>query len=76
MPISRRAFALPLIALSLVACGKDSAHPPKAAEPPVVRDVTVGAATATDLDDMAEVTGTVKSRTVTTLSITIRPARL
>ena len=68
MSISRRAFALALIALSLVACGKDSAHPPKAAEPPVVRDVTVGAATATDLDDLAEVTGTVRSRTVTTLS--------
>jgi multidrug efflux system membrane fusion protein len=68
MPISRRTFALSLIALSLVACGKDSAHPPKAAEPPVVRDVTVGAATAADLDDMAEVTGTVRSRTVTTLS--------
>ncbi len=68
MSISRRAFALALIALSLAACGKDSAHPPKAAEPPVVRDVTVGAATATDLDDLAEVTGTVRSRTVTTLS--------
>lgn len=68
MSISRRAFALALIALSLAACGKDSAHPPKAAEPPVVRDVTVGAATASDLDDLAEVTGTVRSRTVTTLS--------
>src|SRR5512137_196218 len=68
MSISQRAFALALIALALVACGKDSAHPPKAAEPPVVRDVTVGAATATDLDDLAEVTGTVRSRTVTTLS--------
>ena len=68
MSISRRAFALALIALSLAACGKDSAHPPKAAEPPVVQDVTVGAATASDLDDLAEVTGTVRSRTVTTLS--------
>jgi multidrug efflux pump subunit AcrA (membrane-fusion protein) len=68
MPIPRRPILLSLIVLFLVACGKESAEPPKAVEPPVVRDVTVGTAAITDLDDTAEVTGTVKSRTVTTLS--------
>ncbi len=68
MPILRRAVLLILVGLPLFACGKESAHPPKAAEPPVVRDVTVATVAATELEEVSEVTGTVRSRTATTLS--------
>ncbi len=54
--------------LALTACGKEPAAPPKAGEPKIVRDVTVGAVTAGEVDERAEVMGTVKSRTSTTLS--------
>jgi multidrug efflux pump subunit AcrA (membrane-fusion protein) len=66
---SRRRFSL-LVAftLSLLACGKEPAHSEKAAEPPLVRNVTVSVVAATDLGETAEVTGTVRSRTTTTLS--------
>jgi multidrug efflux pump subunit AcrA (membrane-fusion protein) len=52
----------------LAACGKEPAQPAKAPEPKVVRDVTVGVVTMADVDEAAQVTGTVKSRTSTTLS--------
>jgi membrane fusion protein, multidrug efflux system len=68
MSLSRRAILIGLIALPLFACGKEPSHPAKAPEPPTVRDVTVGAVTMAEMEEAAEVTGTVKSRTVTTLS--------
>ncbi|HSB82204.1 MAG TPA: efflux RND transporter periplasmic adaptor subunit [Candidatus Methylomirabilis sp.] len=54
--------------LILAACGKEPAVPARAPEPPVVRDVPVGAVVSTEVDESAEVMGTVKSRTSTTLS--------
>jgi len=57
-----------LLALPLLACDKESSHPEKVVEAPVIRDVSVGVVTSAALDDTAEVTGTVRSRTVTTLS--------
>jgi multidrug efflux pump subunit AcrA (membrane-fusion protein) len=57
-----------LAGLALAACGKESTQSSKATEPPVVRDVTVGVVTSGMVDDTAEVVGTVKSRTSTTLS--------
>ncbi len=68
MLLLRRAILISLIALPLVACGKEASHPAKAPEPPIVRDVSVGAVITADLEEAAEVTGTVKSRTVSTLS--------
>jgi multidrug efflux pump subunit AcrA (membrane-fusion protein) len=66
---SRRHFPLLVaLTLSLLACGQEPAHPEKAVEPPRVRGVSVGTVTATDLDELAAVTGTVRSRTNTTLS--------
>jgi multidrug efflux pump subunit AcrA (membrane-fusion protein) len=50
------------------ACGKEPAHPSKTAEPPIVRDVTIGMVAAGDVEEAADVMGTVKSRTTTTLS--------
>jgi multidrug efflux pump subunit AcrA (membrane-fusion protein) len=57
-----------LAGLALAACGKEPAQSSKATEPPVVRDVTVGVVISAMVDDTAEVVGTVKSRTSTTLS--------
>ena len=57
-----------LVALPLLACGREPAHQEKAVEPPVVRDVTVSAVAESPLDETVEVTGTVRSRMVTTLS--------
>ena len=54
--------------LVLIACGKEAAQPAKAPEPKVVRDVTVGSVTTSEVEEAAEVMGTVKSRTSTTLS--------
>jgi membrane fusion protein, multidrug efflux system len=68
MPILRYAALLVVVVLPLFACGKEPAHPSKAAEPPVVRDATVATVTAAEMDEVSEVTGTVKSRTATTLS--------
>jgi membrane fusion protein, multidrug efflux system len=68
MPILRRAVLLIFVGLPLFACGKEAAEPPKAAEPPVVRDATVATVAAAELEEASEVTGTVRSRTTTTLS--------
>lgn len=68
MTTLQRALALLLVALPLLACERESAHPPKAAEPPVVRDVTVATVAAAELDEVSEVTGTVRSRATTILS--------
>ncbi len=58
---------LPLIFL-LGACGAEPPAAPTAAEPPVVRDVVLAAVTPRDVRETTEVVGTVRSRTVTTLS--------
>ena len=59
---------LVLACLALAACGKESAQPAKAPEPQIVRDVMVGTVTTGEVDERAEVMGTVKSRISTTLS--------
>jgi membrane fusion protein, multidrug efflux system len=64
----RRAALITAASVLLGACGKEPAAPAKAPEPPVVRDVPVGVVISTEMDESAEVTGTVKSRTSTTLS--------
>jgi multidrug efflux pump subunit AcrA (membrane-fusion protein) len=63
-------YAAPMVftCLVLAACGKESAQPAKAPEPQTVRDVTVGTVTTGEIDERAEVMGTVKSRISTTLS--------
>jgi membrane fusion protein, multidrug efflux system len=68
MAMPRHALLVALVTLPLVACGRESAHPEKSVEPPVVRDVMIGAVAETVLEETAEVTGTVRSRTTTTLS--------
>ncbi|HWT77913.1 MAG TPA: biotin/lipoyl-binding protein, partial [Candidatus Methylomirabilis sp.] len=68
MQTLRHTFPLVLAALALAACGKEPAQPAKAQEPPIIRDVSVGVVTTADMDETAEVTGTVKSRATTTLS--------
>src|SRR5512136_720666 len=68
MASPRHILLLAALVFPLLACGKEPSHSENAVEPRLVRDVTVGAATATDLDETAEVTGTVRSRTMTTLS--------
>jgi len=68
MAIPRRVLLVALVTLTLLACGREPAHPEKAVEPPVVRDVTISAVAETVLEETAEVTGTLKSRTATTLS--------
>ena len=65
--LRRAALLIPAI-LALAACGKEPVQPAKAPEPTVVRDVTVGAVTAGEVDEAAEVMGTVKSRTSTIIS--------
>ncbi len=64
----RRTLLYALLLLPLAACGKEPARPEKTAAPPVVRDVTLGTATLGEVAETAEVVGTVKSRTVTTVS--------
>ena len=64
----RYASLLILTFLVLAACGRESAHPAKSPETPVIRDVVIGVVTSTEMDETAEVMGTVKSRTTTTLS--------
>ncbi len=68
MQTFRYAAPLVLAFLALAACGKESAQPAKAPEPQTVRDVTVGTVTTGEVDERAEVMGTVKSRISTTLS--------
>jgi multidrug efflux pump subunit AcrA (membrane-fusion protein) len=68
MLLWRRAVLVSLIALPLAACGKEASHPAKTPEPPTVRDVSLGAVITADLEEAAEITGTVRSRTVSTLS--------
>ena len=68
MSLLRRAILIGLIALPLFTCGKETSHQAKAPEPPTVRDVTVEAVIQVEMEEEAEVTGTVKSRTITTLS--------
>jgi multidrug efflux pump subunit AcrA (membrane-fusion protein) len=68
MAIPRHALLVALLTLPLLACGREPAHPEKAAEPPVVRDVGIGTVAEAPLEETVEVTGTVKSRTTTTLS--------
>jgi multidrug efflux system membrane fusion protein len=68
MATLRRIALLLVIALPLAACGKEPSQPAKTAEPPLVRGVTVGAVAAHEIEEATEVTGTVKSRTATTLS--------
>ena len=57
-----------LLALPLIACGREPVPTASAPEPPVVRDVAIGVISAASLDETAEVTGTVKARRTTTLS--------
>jgi multidrug efflux pump subunit AcrA (membrane-fusion protein) len=64
----RTLLLVALVALPLLACGREPAHQEKAVEPPVVRDVAIGAVVEAALDESVEVTGTVRSRMVTTLS--------
>ncbi len=63
-------YVAPLVLafLALAACGKESAQPAKSPEPQTVRDVTVGTVVTGEVDERAEVMGTVKSRVSTTLS--------
>ena len=68
MQTPHRAAPLVLAFLALAACGKEPAQPAKAPEPRVIRDVPVGVVAATEVDERAEVMGTVRSRTSTTLS--------
>lgn len=68
MQTVRHAALLALAILALAACGKEPAQPSKSPETPVVRDVAIGVVTKAEVDDTAEVMGTVKSRTTTTLS--------
>ena len=68
MQTLRYAVLLILVFFALAACGKEPAQPAKAPEPKVVRDVTIGVVTTAGVDEAAEVMGTVKSRTTTTLS--------
>ncbi len=68
MTALRRNALFLLLALPLAACGKEPAQPAKTAEPPLVRGVTVAPVAAQEIAEAAEVTGTVKSRTATTLS--------
>lgn len=64
----RRLALFTAASLILAACGKEPAAPAKAPEPPVVRDIPVGAVVSTEMDESAEVMGSVKSRTSATLS--------
>jgi multidrug efflux system membrane fusion protein len=66
--LRRTALTFALLALPLAACGKEPATAEKPAVPPVVRDVSLGVVTTGEVADTAEVTGTVRSRTVTTVS--------
>lgn len=66
--LQRTLLLVAVVALPLLACGREPVHQEKAVEPPVVRDVTIGAVSESALDEVVEVTGTVRSRTVTTLS--------
>ncbi len=68
MQAFRYAAPLVLTFLALTACGKESAQPAKAPEAQTVRDVTVATVTTGEVDERAEVMGTVKSRISTTLS--------
>jgi multidrug efflux pump subunit AcrA (membrane-fusion protein) len=68
MQTLRHAVFAIIALLALAACGKEPAGAGKASEPKVIRDVTVGIVTTTEVEDAAEVMGTVKSRTSTTLS--------
>ncbi len=64
----RRTGSFALLLFALTACGKEPAAPAKTPDPPVVRDVTVGPVASAVVEDVAEVMGTVKSRTTVTLS--------
>ncbi|MBI2458306.1 MAG: hypothetical protein HYV46_19530, partial [candidate division NC10 bacterium] len=64
----RRTTLLTLAFLALAACGKEPTQPSKSPEPPIVQDITVGVVTTVEVDEAAEVVGTVKSRTTTILS--------
>src|SRR5512137_279169 len=66
--LRRTLLLVALVALPVLACGREPAHQEKAVEPPVVRDVAIGAVADAPLDEIVEVTGTVRSRMVTTLS--------
>ena len=66
--LHRMLLLVALVALPLLACGREPAHQENAVEPPVVRDVAIGAVAEAALDEIVEVTGTVRSRMVTTLS--------
>jgi multidrug efflux pump subunit AcrA (membrane-fusion protein) len=65
----RRSALLPLaLAVLVAACRSEPPAPPKAAEPPVVRDVAVAAVQPTDVVETQEVMGSVASRTTTPIS--------
>jgi multidrug efflux pump subunit AcrA (membrane-fusion protein) len=68
MPTMTRIVPALSALLFLAACGQESAHPPKTAEPPTVTGVLVGAAATAESLDTSEATGTVRSRTVTTVA--------
>jgi len=69
MPTLRRpTLLLTLVPLLLFACGREASPPAKAPEPPVVRDVALSVVAQVDVEEVAEVTGTVKSRTTTTVA--------
>ncbi len=66
--LRRATLLLTLVTLPLFACGREATPPAKPPEPPVVRDVTLGVAAQANVDEATEVTGTVKSRTTTTVA--------
>jgi len=65
---TRHAIIGVLIALLLVACGKEPAHKAGPPEPPVARGVTVAAVAPVETEETAEAMGTVKSKTTITIS--------
>lgn len=67
MAIARRLAFLPLLLL-LAACGPEAGQPPRAPEPMPVQGVTLGLAATAQIEDAAEVTGSVRSRSVTAVS--------
>jgi membrane fusion protein, multidrug efflux system len=68
MQTLRHAALLILALPALAACGREPAHPARSGEAPVVRNVTLGIVAPAELHETAEVMGTVRSRTTTTLS--------
>ncbi len=68
MPPRRTALLALALAALLAACHSEPPAPPKAAEPPAVRDVALATVQPSDIVETQEVVGSVASRTTTTLS--------